>query len=109
MKAPTPKILMLAVAGLLAAGPAFASTFGDSEVDSKFRAKVMKEKAKMASEQSSQERKNRSATDGFSDAECGSQSIGNVNTNGRPGTGPREVFVFAPNAINIVSGNGCNN
>ena len=38
---------------------------------------------------------------------CGSQSIGNVNTGGNIGTAPREVFVFAPNAINLVSGNGC--
>jgi hypothetical protein len=44
---------------------------------------------------------------GPADAKCGSQSIGNVDTNGRIGAAPREVFVFAPNAINLVSGPGC--
>ena len=38
---------------------------------------------------------------------CGSQNIGNLDTGGRIGTAPREVFVFAPNAINIVGRGGC--
>jgi hypothetical protein len=41
------------------------------------------------------------------DPSCGSQSIGNIDTGGRIGTAPREVFVFAPNAINLVTANGC--
>ena len=40
-------------------------------------------------------------------ADCGSQSIGNVNTGGKIGAAPREVFVFAPNAINLVTAQGC--
>jgi hypothetical protein len=72
------------------------------DVDPKFRAKIVKEKAKQASQQAA------SAKKGNPDANCGSQNIGNVNTGGRIGTAPREVFVFAPNAINLVNGNGCN-
>jgi hypothetical protein len=40
-------------------------------------------------------------------AECGSQSIGNINLNRQAGVGPREIFIFAPDAINIVGPRGC--
>lgn len=72
------------------------------DVDTKFRAKIAKEKIRSAA----QERKNNAA--GKSDDQsCGSQSIGNIDTGGRGGLAPREVFVFAPNAINVVGRGSC--
>lgn len=93
----------LAAALLLGAGaPGFA---GDEvfDVDTRFRAKIAKEKVKQAA----RERQNGKSGQGIDNAQCGSQNIGNVNTGGKPGTAPREVFVFAPNAINLVTGSGC--
>lgn len=69
------------------------------------RAKVAKEKIKAGAKQRKADEQENKAGD--QDASCGSQSIGNIDTGGRPGTGPREVFVFAPNAINIVGRGGC--
>lgn len=81
-----------------------AGIFADQDVDPRFKAKIMKEKAK----QNSQLANNFNFTNGApSSAQCGSQSIGNVDTGGKIGTTPREVFVFAPNAINLVSSQGC--
>ena len=83
-----------------------AGIFADSDVDPRFRAKIMKEKAK----QNQQLSNNFNFTNNGNapaDAQCGSQNIGNVDTGGRIGTAPREVFVFAPNAINLVSSQGC--
>ena len=40
-------------------------------------------------------------------ADCGSQSIGNIDLNRQAGVGPREIFIFAPNAINVVGPRGC--
>lgn len=73
------------------------------DVDTKFRAKLAKEKLK----QSALERQNDKLGKGIDKAQCGSQNIGNVDTGGRIGAAPREVFVFAPNAINLVTGTGC--
>jgi hypothetical protein len=82
----------------------------DSDLDTRFRARLMKEKSKMNSEQTNPDLKARPAGAAVTpESECGSQNIGNVNTNGRPGAAPREVFVFAPNAINIVNSRGCGN
>ena len=95
----------LAVAMLLATGSHVFAGEELLDVDTKFRAKIAKEKIK----QSALDRQNNAAgngTDGSSPT-CGSQSIGNVNTGGRPGTAPREVFVFAPNAINLIGAGGC--
>ena len=75
------------------------------DIDTRFRAKIAKEKVKQAAREREQ-----NATDngtGKDSAQCGSQSIGNVDTGGRPGSGPREVFVFAPNAINLIGPGGC--
>jgi hypothetical protein len=81
-----------------------AGLFADQEVDSRFKSKIIKEKAK----QNIQLANNFSFTSGApSNAQCGSQNIGNVDTGGKIGATPREVFVFAPNAINLVSGQGC--
>jgi hypothetical protein len=100
----------LAIAALSAAG---AQAFAGEEmldVDTRFRAKIAKEKIKMEA----LERRAQSASangngngNGTPAPACGSQSIGNLDTDGRIGATPREVFVFAPNAINLVTASGC--
>ena len=98
------KTLMLAAA--LATQTALAAgTFGDQDVDPRFRAKIMKEKAKQNQKQT--DAFNFTSGNGVNGADCGSQSIGNVDTGGKIGAAPREVFVFAPNAINLVTAQGC--
>jgi hypothetical protein len=74
------------------------------DLDPRVRAKLAKEKVKLSGKERELLRSGRASADS---ADCGSQNIGNVNTNGRIGTAPREVFVFAPNAINLVNGSGC--
>ncbi len=99
-------IKTLIVGGSLLAGQAAhaAGLFAGYDVDPQFRAKIMKEKAK----QNQQNATNFNFTNSTSSsAQCGSQSIGNVDTAGKIGASPREVFVFAPNAINIVPTGGC--
>ena len=76
-------------------------------VDARFRAKIAKEKIRMSAQQRKAEEQGQTQAQGQNSASCGSQSIGNVDTGGRIGTAPREVFVFAPNAINIVGRGGC--
>jgi hypothetical protein len=101
--------LVLAIAGALAASPAHAQVPeepGTFEINPKFRARITKEKAKQAAKQSSQNASQGTNGPG-GNPQCGAQNIGNIDTNGRIGTAPREVFVFAPNAINTVN-NGCN-
>lgn len=83
---------------------AFASE-EEFDIDTRFRAKIVKEKVRAAALERKLQAMEKQGLDG---AACGSQNIGNIDTGGRPGTAPREVFVFAPNAINIVSGRGCN-
>ena len=73
-------------------------------VDAQFRAKIAKEKIRL----SAQERQANAQGKSQDQSRCGSQSIGNIDTGGRIGAAPREVFVFAPNAINIVGRGGCN-
>jgi hypothetical protein len=95
--------LLLALAGTLAVSCAHAQEAPDFDIGPKFRAKIAKEKAKQAAKQSN----GTQGLDGDGDnPQCGSQNIGNIDTGGRTGTAPREVFVFAPNAINLVS-NAC--
>jgi hypothetical protein len=91
---------------VLAVGPAAA---GDEsfEIDNRFRAKIAKEKVKQAALERKLDQLDRNSQGKDRPADCGSQQIGNVNTQGRPGAQPREVFVFAPNAINIVTPGGC--
>lgn len=72
------------------------------DVDARFRAKIAKEKIRTSAQQRKDDRLDKASDQGS----CGSQSIGNVDT-GRTGAAPREVFVFAPNAINIVGRGGC--
>lgn len=87
----------------LAATPAKADdeAFG---IEPRFRAKIAKERVKQAARER-QDAARGNALDNAAD--CGSQNIGNIDTGGRPGAAPREVFVFAPNAINIVGRGGC--
>jgi hypothetical protein len=76
------------------------------DIDPKWRSRIAKEKVKQgALERQAQSQSNRSGDS--TNVQCGSQNIGNLNTGGRIGAAPREVFVFAPNAINVVNGRGC--
>ena len=95
--------LALSALAMMVTGPLAYAGESELDIDIKFRAKIAKEKAKQAT--LTQLDKNAKEKP---DADCGSQNIGNINTNGRIGTAPREVFIFAPNAINNVSGRGCN-
>ncbi|MGE0314618.1 MAG: hypothetical protein AB7P21_23625 [Lautropia sp.] len=96
--------------GLFAMQAGHAANFGDNPLDTRFSAKVAKERTRQNTLQQQRARE----TDRFgtnpSDADntqCGSQNIGNVNTNGRIGSQPREVFVYAPNSTNVVTRGGC--
>ncbi len=97
------------IAILWVAATAAAAGEIDADIDPRFRAKLMKEKSKMNVEQTNPALKPKDFSSSTSslDGECGSQNIGNVNTGGRPGAAPREIFVFAPNAINIVGARAC--
>ena len=105
------KTLILKVLAIAALSSAGAQAFAGEEmldVDTRFRAKIAKEKIKMEfQERRAQEASNKVNGDSTPAPSCGSQNIGNVDTDGRIGTAPREVFVFAPNSINLVTGSGC--
>ncbi len=88
---------------LLSLGPQAVAGEEMLDLETRFRAKLAKEKLK----QSALERENSKLGKGIDNAQCGSQNIGNVDTGGRIGAAPREVFVFAPNAVNLVTGTGC--
>jgi hypothetical protein len=87
---------------LVAGANAFASA-EELEIDSRFRSKIAKEKVRIGA----MERRAQEQGKSLDSSRCGSQNIGNIDTGGRSGAAPREVFVFAPNAINIVDGRGC--
>ncbi|SEB09661.1 hypothetical protein [Variovorax sp. YR216] len=99
----TSRIILVAVT-LGACASAFA---GQEllEVDSRFRAKIAKEKIRLGAQERKAEEQGKSLDQ--NQGTCGSQSIGNIDTGGRIGAAPREVFVFAPNAINIVGRGSC--
>jgi len=92
--------LLLSVAAIAPAQDSDAAF----DIDAKFRSKIAKEKAKQAALKPRTGGTQEASADS---SECGSQNIGNVNLNGRPGSQPREVFVFAPNAINLVGTGAC--
>lgn len=99
-------VLVAAIALAVRGAAAASGPFAGQDIDPQFRARIMKEKVKL--------NQRRGASFDFTkgadvdlEARCGSQNIGNVDTGGRPGTAPREIFVFAPNAININSARGC--
>ena len=98
----------LAIATLAMAGTNAVAGEETLDIDTRFRAKIAKEKIKMeALERRAQEANSKANGDGAPASSCGSQSIGNVDTDGRIGAAPREVFVFAPNSINLVTASGC--
>ena len=77
-------------------------------VDAPFRAKIAKEKIRAAAqERKMQDQEKAMDQKPLDQSSCGSQSIGNIDTGGHAGAAPREVFVFAPNAINIVGRGSC--
>lgn len=82
-----------------------ANAFAGEEllgVDSKWRAKIAREKIRAAAQERKSQAQDKKS---LNESDCGSQSIGNVDTG--TGPAPREVFVFAPNAINIVGRGAC--
>ena len=97
--------LVLSIAAALSV-VAHAAGAGAPDLDPRTRAKIAKAKAKAAAEEA--ENFNFLGNDnGQKKAECGSQQIGNINLNRQAGVGPREIFIFAPDAINIVGPRGC--
>ena len=88
---------------IVASAQSFASE-DEFDIDARNRAKIAKEKVRQGALLRQGEEAGQKGVD---NANCGSQNIGNIDTNGRPGTAPREVFVFAPNAINLVTARGC--
>jgi hypothetical protein len=101
MKQPLIHALLLALT--LASGASAQAAAEELELEARFRAKIAKEKIRMSAAERDALARGQSQVS----AGCGSQSIGNVDTGGRIGAAPREVFVFAPNAINIVGRGGC--
>jgi ABC-type taurine transport system substrate-binding protein len=97
---------VLAIAAVLALASSAQAAGMANDLNPERRAKIAKAKAKMASEQADSF-DFLSSGNGQKKVECGSQQIGNVNLNRQAGTGPREIFVFAPDAINIVGPRGC--
>jgi hypothetical protein len=99
--------IVLSIVATLALAAA-AQTAG-SDLDPRQRAKIAKAKAEAASAEA--ENFNFLSGDNGQKkgkgADCGSQAIGNVELNRQAGVGPREIFIFAPNAINIVGPRGC--
>jgi hypothetical protein len=102
MKTKTLEALALALP-LLAGASHVRAGEENFDIDTRFRAKIAKEKVRQAALEREADKTGKSIDDG----QCGSQNIGNIDTHGRPGTAPREVFIFAPNAINLVGRGGC--
>lgn len=87
------------VAVLMVSGLCHAVMPEGIDMDPKFRAKIMKQRAKQNAKMSEM-----TQDQDDDDDECGSQNIGVIESNGKPGSTPKEVIVYAPNAINVVSG-----
>ncbi len=103
-------VTLVLIACLVHLGPVRASGLGDTELDTRFSAKVAKERTRVTTLEKQQQRRDARSggrSDTGSEAGCGSQNIGNVDTGGRIGSQPREVFVYAPNAFNVVTRGGC--
>ena len=88
-------------------GSSFAAFAGQEMMmlEAPQRAKVAKEKIRAGARQRKLDEQEKKSAD--ESATCGSQSIGNIDTGGFAGPAPREVFVFAPNAVNVVGRGGC--
>jgi hypothetical protein len=95
----------IAFAVLALAGPHARAGDDSLDIETRFRAKIAKEKVKQAARERELDRKDKNVPAAAPD--CGSQNIGVIDNSERPGAPPREVFVFAPNAINLVTGKGC--
>ncbi len=102
-------IFGVAVFAAIAHGtPVRAVDLDNGDVGTRFSAKIAKERTRATTMQQLQERRDRrDFGNDTAGAECGSQNIGNVQTNGRIGSQPREVFVYAPNSVNVVTRGGC--
>lgn len=102
-------ILAVAVFAAIAHGtPARAVDLDNNDIGTRFSAKIAKERTRANTIQQMQDRRDRrDLGNDVAGADCGSQNIGNVNTNGRIGSQPREVFVYAPNSVNVVTRGGC--
>ena len=101
--------VVFAAAALGASAASFAG-LEMLDVEAPARAKIAKEKIRTAAqERQNEEDQQTSSPNALDETQCGSQSIGNIDTGGRPGAAnaPREQFVFAPNAINIVGRGAC--
>ncbi|MGE0797044.1 MAG: hypothetical protein AB7G13_23435 [Lautropia sp.] len=104
-------ILSLAILACVLHGtPVRALESGTSDLDTRFSAKVAKERTRQGTLKQLDDRRNardsRSSSSDL-DSQCGSQNIGNVDTGGRIGSQPREIFVYAPNSFNVVTRGGC--
>ena len=102
--------LVLSVIAALALVSAVQAADGSSDLDTRQRAKIAKAKAKAAGAEAENFNFLSNGNGNGKGAEqpaCGSQSIGNVQLNRQAGVGPREIFIFAPDAINIVGPRGC--
>ena len=101
-------LLLILSSALWGASAAQAGSIGaDADLDPRFRAKLVKEKLRLGALEQQAARLGRGAGAAGAEANCGSQSIGVVDTGGKIGAAPREVFVYAPNAINFVNARGC--
>lgn len=100
--------LVLSIAAALLLVGAVQAADGGSDLDTRQRAKIAKAKAKAANQEAeSFNFLSNGNGNGTEKPACGSQSIGNVQLNRQAGVGPREIFIFAPDAINIVGPRGC--
>lgn len=98
---------VLSIAAVLALAGTAGAADGSADLDPRMRAKLAKAKAKAAAQEADQFNFMANGKGSGQQAECGAQSIGNIDLNRQAGVAPREIFVFAPNAINIVGPRGC--
>ena len=99
--------LVLSIAAALAlVGTAHAADSLGADLNPRTRAKIAKAKAKAAAEEAENFNFLNNGN-GEKKADCGSQQIGNIDLNRQAGVGPREIFIFAPNAINVVGPRRC--
>ena len=103
-----PRFIMLSIAGWLAFSPLAHAGEEVFDIDSRFRAKIAKEKLKQgfAAAPGADRATARATTPPAANA-AARTSATSTPAAARPAAAPREVFVFAPNAINLVTGCGC--
>jgi hypothetical protein len=106
MKIVISTIVLSIAAALALVGIAQAADSLGPDLDPRTRAKIAKAKAKAAA-QEAESFDFLNNGNGNAKTECGAQAIGNIDLNRQAGVGPREIFIFAPNAINVVGPRGC--